>query len=67
MVLITGAAGKILVLKVYSLLLTSRGNVTSGVTGVNAATDLAEVDAILAEFDKQGAIEENMMFCKQSY
>ena len=39
-----------------------RGNVTSGVTGVNAATDLAEFDAILAEFDKQGAIEEYMMF-----
>ena len=38
-----------------------RGNVTTGVTGVNAATDLAEFDAILAEFDKQGAIEENMM------
>jgi hypothetical protein len=29
-----------------------RGNTTSGVTGVNAATDLAEFDAILAEFDK---------------
>ena len=40
----------------------SRGNVTTGVTGVNAATDLAEFDAILAEFDKQGAIEEYMMF-----
>ena len=40
----------------------SRGNITSGVTGVNAATDLAEFDAILAEFDNQGAIEENMMF-----
>jgi hypothetical protein len=39
-----------------------RGNVTTGVTGVNAATDLAEFDAILAEFDKQGAIEENMLF-----
>jgi len=39
-----------------------RGNVTSGVTGVNAATDLAEFDAILKEFDKQGAIEEYMMF-----
>ena len=36
----------------------ARGNMTSGVTGVNAATDLAEFDAILAEFDKQGAIEE---------
>ena len=39
-----------------------RGNITTGVTGVNAATDLAEFDAILAEFDKQGSIEENMMF-----
>ena len=34
----------------------------TGVTGVNAATDLAEFDAILAEFDKQGAIEDYMMF-----
>ena len=39
-----------------------RGNITTGVTGVNAATDLAEFDAILKEFDKQGAIEEYMMF-----
>ena len=44
----------------------SRGNVTSGVSGVNAATDLAEFDAILAEFDKQGAIEENMMFVNRA-
>ena len=44
----------------------SRGNVTSGVTGINAATDLAEFDAILAEFDKQGAIEENMMFVNRA-
>ena len=44
----------------------TRGNSTSGVTGVNAATDLAEFDAILAEFDKQGAIEENMMFVNRS-
>mgnify|MGYP003132131738 FL=1 len=43
-----------------------RGNTTSGVTGVNPATDLAEFDAILAEFDKQGAIEENMMFVNRS-
>jgi hypothetical protein len=43
-----------------------RGNVTSGVTGVNAATDLAEFDSILAEFDKQGAIEEYMMFVNRS-
>ena len=44
----------------------TRGNITSGVTGVNAATDLAEFDAILAEFDKQGAIEEYMMFVNRS-
>jgi hypothetical protein len=43
-----------------------RGNLTTGVTGVNAATDLAEFDAMLAEFDKQGAIEENMMFINRS-
>jgi len=46
--------------------ISSRGNVTSGVTGVNPATDLAEFDAILAEFDKQGAIEENMMFVNRA-
>jgi len=44
----------------------SRGNLTSGITGVNAATDLAEFDAILAEFDSQGAIEENMMFVNRA-
>ena len=43
-----------------------RGNITTGVTGVNHATDLAEFDAILAEFDKQGAIEEYMMFVNRS-
>ena len=43
-----------------------RGNITTGVTGVNAATDLAEFDAILAEFDNQGAIEENMMFVNRT-
>jgi hypothetical protein len=43
-----------------------RGNITTGVTGVNAATDLAEFDAILAEFDKQGAIEENMLFLNRA-
>ena len=43
-----------------------RGNVTTGVTGVSASTDLAEFDAILAEFDKQGAIEEYMMFVNRS-
>ena len=42
--------------------ITSRGHQTTGVTGVNAATDLAEFDAILAVFDQNGAIEENMLF-----
>jgi hypothetical protein len=46
--------------------ITDRGNITTGVTGVNAATDLAEFDAILAEFDKQGSIEENMMFVNRA-
>ena len=44
----------------------ARGNMTSGVTGITAATDLAEFDAILAEFDSQGAIEENMMFVNRA-
>ena len=44
----------------------NRGNTSTGITGVNAATDLAEFDAILAEFDKQGAIEENMMFVNRA-
>ena len=43
-----------------------RGTVTTGISGVNAATDLAEFDAILAEFDNQGAIEENMMFVNRT-
>ena len=43
-----------------------RGNVTTGVSGVNPATDLAEFDLILAEFDSQGAIEENMMFVNRA-
>ncbi len=41
--------------------LTTRGNQTSGITGV-PLTDLAEFDLMLAELDKNGAIEENMMF-----
>ena len=40
----------------------TRGHVATGVTGVNAATDLAEFDDILAKFDENGAIEENMLF-----
>ena len=42
----------------------TRGNVSSGITGGGA--DLAEFDAILAEFDNQGAIEENMMFVNRA-
>ncbi len=43
-----------------------RGNITSGVTGDSAIVDLGEFDLILAEFDKQGAIEENMMFLNRA-
>ena len=46
--------------------ITKRGNVTTGVTGVSGPVDLAEFDAILAEFDKQGAIEEYMMFVNRA-
>ena len=46
--------------------ITTRGHSTTGITGVNAATDLAEFDAILAVFDQNGAIEENMMFVDRS-
>ena len=44
----------------------ARGHQSTGVTGVNAATDLAEFDAILAVFDQNGAIEENMLFVDRS-
>ena len=44
----------------------TRGNMSSGISGVNPATDLAEFDAILAEFDNQGAIEENMLFVNRA-
>ena len=40
----------------------NRGNITTGVDGTDTTTDLAEFDLILAEFDKQGSIEENMLF-----
>ncbi len=43
-----------------------RGNVTTGITGTSSPADLAEFDAILAEFDSQGAIEENMMFVNRA-
>jgi hypothetical protein len=44
----------------------NRGHESSGITGVNAATDLAEFDAMLAAFDENGAIEENMMFVNRA-
>ena len=44
----------------------ARGNIATGITGVNAATDLAEFDGMLAELDSQGAIEENMMFVNRA-
>ena len=45
--------------------ISTRGNSSSGITGVTGGGDLAEFDAILAEFDSQGAIEENMIFCNR--
>ena len=63
---ITGANGDISGTEGLFSAITGRGNQSSGITGVNAATDLAEFDAILAEFDKNGAIEENMLFCNRS-
>ena len=62
----TGATGDIGGTEGLFSAIETRGNRTSGVTGVNAATDLAEFDAMLAELDKNGAIEENMMFVNRS-
>jgi len=42
----------------------SRGNIATGITGGGA--DLQEFDAMLAELDSQGAIEENMMFLNRA-
>tara|TARA_Y100000817_G_scaffold256391_1_gene209701 strand:+ start:973 stop:2478 length:1506 start_codon:yes stop_codon:yes gene_type:complete len=44
----------------------NRGNITTGVTGDTSGADLGEFDLILAEFDNQGAIEENMMFVNRA-
>ena len=43
----------------------SRGNISSGIVGT-PPLDILEFDAILAEFDKQGAIEENMIFANRA-
>jgi len=63
---IDGAAGAITGTEGLFSAIETRGNQSSGITGVNAATDLAEFDAILAEFDKNGSIEENMMFVNRA-
>jgi hypothetical protein len=42
-----------------------RGNVTAAFAG-SAASTLSDFDSILAELDKQGAIEENMLFLDRS-
>ena len=39
-----------------------RGHVTTGVIGSSASDDLGSFDEILKKLDKQGAIEENMLF-----
>jgi hypothetical protein len=44
----------------------TRGNMSSGIEGISGSDDLTEFDAILAEFDNQGAIEENMMFLNRA-
>ena len=44
----------------------TRGNASNGITGVTPTGDLDEFDIILAEFDNQGSIEENMIFCNRN-
>tara|TARA_Y100000592_G_scaffold63039_1_gene98318 strand:+ start:4689 stop:6197 length:1509 start_codon:yes stop_codon:yes gene_type:complete len=44
----------------------TRGNITDGLDSPFWATNLGEFDLILAEFDRQGAIEENMMFLNRA-
>ena len=39
-----------------------RGHITAGVVGSSAADDLGSFDEILKKLDKQGALEENMLF-----
>ena len=44
-----------------------RGHVTAGVDGNDAAEDLSDFDEILKKLDKQGAIEENMLFLNREF
>lgn len=43
-----------------------RGHVTAGIDGNTATEDLADFDEILKKLDKQGAIEENMLFINRA-
>ena len=43
-----------------------RGHVTAGVDGNTATEDLEDFDEILKKLDKQGAIEENMLFINRA-
>jgi len=43
-----------------------RGHVTAGVDGNDPAEDLSDFDEILKKLDKQGAIEENMLFLNRA-
>jgi len=42
-----------------------RGHITTGVVGSSAADDLGSFDEILKKLDKQGSIEENMIFANR--
>ena len=58
-----GAAGNTFGTEGLFAAVTSRGNQSSGIFGLaGCVLNLVEFDLILAEFDAQGSIEENMMF-----
>ena len=42
--------------------ITDRGHITAGVAGTSASDDLESFDEILKKLDKEGAIEENVLF-----
>ena len=60
---VTGATGAITGTEGLWEALEDRGNISSALDGlVSASNALAEFDDIITELDKQGSIEENMMF-----
>ncbi len=61
-----GAAGNAFGTEGLFAAIESRGNITTGILGTSPTQDLQEFDDILAEFDRQGAIEENMMFVNRA-